>query len=137
MSTREELLEAAEWCDASADYHSNPALIAKEKLAATALREKASAVEGFEKWVAQKQKEQATPLYNYDLTICREAYAAGRAAASERVADLESERTLLVAEVRRCWELAQFEPEPTRHWIAEKVIDDRPAEVRAIVEAQP
>lgn len=135
MSTRDELEKAAEWFEELSSYHSNPTLMAKEKLAATALREKASAVEGFEAWVAQKQKEQATPLYNYDLTICREAYAAGHAAASERVAELERERTLLVAEVRRCWGLAASESSGL--WVMMRIERDKPAEVRAIVEAQP
>lgn len=147
MSTRDELEKAAEWFEELSSYHSNPTLMAKEKLAATALREKASAVEGFEAWVAQKQKEQATPLYNYDLTICREAYAAGHAAASERAAELERERTLLVTEVRRCWKNEETEfyddrinmrdsPDAAEDKV-KQLVNCRPAEVRAIVEAQP
>ena len=45
------------------------------------------------------------------------------------------ERTLLVAEVRRCWELA--ESESSGDWVVINIQQDKPAEVRAIVEAQP
>ena len=211
MSTRDELLAAAEWASSDADRLSISTLsmpdgIVKHMcitasrnllLAAAALREKASAVEGFDAWLKIFKSERNYDFYHIEL--CKEAYTAGHAAASERVAELERqvarserevsqfndgydaaqagkcdtspdydeeedqwlcgyawgkyneltrERTLLVAEVRRCWadeEREFFDACINTHRATyaeaaaavEKLIVDRPAEVRTIVEAQP
>lgn len=150
MSTRDELEKAAEWFEELSSYHSNPTLMAKEKLAATALREKASAVNSFDVWVdSDSDNDPLRGEYNHKRIwfYAERAYAAGHAAANVRVAELERERALLVAEVRRCW--AEEEREfydalvnsCARPYEAQSRVDrliaDRSAEVRAIVEAQP
>lgn len=190
MSTRDELQQAATWFEEVADFHVIPAIIAKGKLAAAALREKASAVEGFEAWLKGAYE---IPITRGQVEIAQAAYAAGHAAASERVAELEaerenfaqawsdaveggkilgaklykleSERTLLVAEVRRCWELSKdlysyfsllwyryggYEhinsiPDENIYSFQDALsnckklseVNNRPVEVKAIVEAQP